>query len=73
MNTKTRTSSADPEERLLLRVEESAAVLNVSRARLFELLGRGEIRSLKIGRSRRIPRAELERWVESQLEIQSTK
>lgn len=58
-------------DRLLLRVEESAAVLNVSRARLFDLIGSGQIRSLKIGRSRRIPRSELERWVETQLELQS--
>lgn len=61
----------DPGDRLLLRVEESAAVLNISRARLFELIGSGQIRSLKLGRSRRIPRAELERWVEAQLELQS--
>lgn len=62
---------AESGDRLLLRVEESAAVLNISRARLFELIGSGQIRSLKLGRSRRIPRAELERWVESQLELQS--
>jgi excisionase family DNA binding protein len=57
--------------RLLLRPEESADALGVSRARLYELLARGELKSIKIGRCRRIPIAELESWVARELAQQS--
>lgn len=49
---------------LLLRPEEGARALGVSRARLYELLASGEIESVRIGRSRRIPRQALEAFVE---------
>jgi excisionase family DNA binding protein len=49
---------------LLFRPEEGAQILGVSRARLFELLAAGQIESVKIGRSRRIPRAALEAYVD---------
>lgn len=48
---------------LLFRPEESAEMLRVSRSRLFELLASGELRSVQIGRSRRIPREALESYV----------
>jgi len=48
---------------LLYRPEEGAQMLGVSRATLFELLSTGELESVKIGRSRRIPRAALEDYV----------
>jgi excisionase family DNA binding protein len=57
--------------RLLLRPEEAADAIGVSRARMYELLAAGEISSLKIGRSRRIPLSELERWIARELAIQS--
>ena len=57
--------------RLLLRPEEGADALGLSRARIFELMAEGRIKSIKIGRSRRIPLAELERWVTEELEKQS--
>jgi excisionase family DNA binding protein len=41
---------------LLLTVEEVAWLLGISRKKAFVLVGRREIGSLKIGRSRRIPR-----------------
>lgn len=50
-------------DRLLYRPPEAAAVLAISLARLYELLASGEIRSLKIGSSRRITRAALEAFV----------
>lgn len=55
------TASAD---RLLYRPEEAAGLLAIGRWKLFELLGSGELESLKIGSSRRISRAALERYVE---------
>jgi excisionase family DNA binding protein len=39
----------------LLRVEEAAHMLSLSRKTVYDLLRRGELTSLKIGGSRRIP------------------
>jgi excisionase family DNA binding protein len=57
--------------KMLLRPEETADTLGISRARIFQLLASGQIKSIKIGRSRRIPVAELERWVTKELAKQS--
>lgn len=48
---------------LLLLPEEVAAVLNVSRSRVFSLIATGELESVKIGRSRRVPRLAVETYV----------
>lgn len=40
---------------LLLRVEEAAAMLGIGRTRMFTLIDSGEVASLKLGRSRRVP------------------
>ncbi len=50
-------------ERLLYRVEEAGQELGLSRATVFELLSSGELDSVTIGRSRRIPRQALEEFV----------
>lgn len=50
-------------DRLLLRVEEAAELLGLSRAYVYELLGTGAIPSVKIGRSRRIRPADLDAFV----------
>ncbi len=42
-------------EKLLLTVPEVSAVLGVGRARVYDLLRMRELRSVTIGRSRRIP------------------
>ncbi len=49
--------------RLLLRVEEGAQSLGISRSRTFELIAAGEIETVQIGRSRRIPAQSLEDYV----------
>lgn len=54
-------------ERLLLRPEQAAQMLAISRARLYELLASGEVQSVKIGKLRRIPLWALQRFVEEQL------
>ena len=41
--------------RLLLRPEEVAQALGIGRTTVFELMRSGELRSVKIGVSRRIP------------------
>lgn len=50
---------------LLLRPEDAAEAIGVSRSRIYELMGAGTIPSVRIGRSRRIAREALERFVES--------
>ncbi|WP_100524299.1 helix-turn-helix domain-containing protein [Mycobacteroides abscessus] len=45
----------------LYRVEEAAKQLCISRAHLYALIRSGEVNAVKLGRSRRIPTAEVER------------
>ena len=49
--------------KLLLTVREAADVLGISRTAIYLLLQRGEIPSVKIGRSRRIKRKDIESYV----------
>ena len=50
--------------KLLLTVTEAAAARGSGRSLLYALVMRGQIRSVKIGRARRIPAAELEDFIE---------
>jgi len=50
-------------DHLLFRPEEAAAALSIGRSKVFELLHEGQLESVQIGRSRRITRSELERYV----------
>jgi excisionase family DNA binding protein len=43
----------------VLTVREAAAVLRVGRNQLYQAVGRGELRSVRIGRSIRIPKQAL--------------
>lgn len=58
-------TSPDPSAALLLRVTEAARLLGVSRTTLYQLIAAGEIPVVRIGRSVRIVRSELERRVQS--------
>jgi len=49
--------------KLLLNVEEAAEVIGVRRSTLYQLLTAGEIESVRVGRSRRIPVDALESYV----------
>ena len=52
------------EQKLFLRPTEAAAMLSVSRTRLYEMLNAGTIPAVRLeGRTWRIPRAALERLV----------
>jgi excisionase family DNA binding protein len=79
MTLQTRTESAEPAEdpmphpvttlgtvtgRLLLTPEQAAEQIGVCRTTLFHLLKTGEVRSVQIGRSRRITPAALVDYVE---------
>jgi excisionase family DNA binding protein len=55
---------------LLLTVEEGAKQARISRATMFALIRDGEIRSVKIGRSRRIPATALQEYVDRLLSEQ---
>lgn len=50
--------------KLLVTPEEAAEALAISRTRVYELLRRGELKSVKIGKVRRIPVAALQAYVE---------
>lgn len=51
----------------LLRVEEAAKVLGVGRTKVYELIGRGEMPVVRIGRCVRIPRETLAQWIRDQV------
>lgn len=57
--------------KLLLSVEEAAAALSLGRSLVYELVMRGEIRSIKIRRVRRIPVDALEEFIAHQLAMVS--
>ncbi len=49
-----------------LKVPEVAEVLRIARSRAYELVADGEIPAVKIGRSVRVSRKALYRWLEDQ-------
>lgn len=50
-------------DKLLLTPEEVAERLSISRTKVFALLRAGDVPSVKIGNSRRVPTAALEAYV----------
>lgn len=59
----------DDQNKLLLTVPEAAHLLSIGRSRCYQLLLGGELRSLKLGRRRLIPREALNAFVARQLEL----
>jgi len=55
-------------QQLLLTTEQAGHALQIGRSHLYTILARGEIKSIKIGGSRRIPMTELERYIEGEME-----
>ena len=53
---------------LLLTVEQAAELAQISRSHAYALLNAGAWPSIQLGRSRRIPRGWLERWITAQVE-----
>lgn len=49
-----------------LKVPEVAKELRIARSRAYELVADGDIPAVKIGRSVRVSRKELDRWLENQ-------
>lgn len=52
-------------DRLLLTVEEAGAVLGVGRSLMYELIARGDIQTVRVGRLRRIRPEALHDYVSS--------
>lgn len=50
--------------RLLVTVQEAAAVLAIGRTTLYQLIADGQMSTVRIGRAVRIPVAELEAFVD---------
>ena len=50
-------------EQLLYKPEQAAERLSIGRSKVFELLASGEIESVSIGKSRRIPSQALDSYV----------
>lgn len=42
-------------DKLLLKPEEAAEMLSIGRSKVYELIGTGELASVRIGTSRRVP------------------
>ena len=54
---------AIPMDKLLISIPEASEKLSIGRTKLRELLARGDLPSVHIGRSVRIAQADLERYV----------
>lgn len=55
-------------EPLLLRVEDVAKLTSLSRTVIYELIARHKLQPvLKIGRSTRVPRSTVERWLAAEI------
>lgn len=52
-------------EKLCYTPTEAASLLGLGRTKVYELMASGHIRSIRIGRSRRIPAAALRAFVET--------
>jgi excisionase family DNA binding protein len=52
-----------PLAKLLVSPEEAAHVLSIGRTRVYRLIATGELRSMLVGRSRRIPASALAEFV----------
>lgn len=55
------------DERRVFSVVEAAAVLGISRSKLYEFIAAGEIRSIRIGRLRKIPVAAIDEFIASRV------
>ena len=53
-------------EKLLLKPSEVGELLGIGRSLTYELIARGEIRSLRLGRCLRVPREWLQQWLNEQ-------
>ncbi len=60
------------QDRLLLRPREVAVATGLSRSMVYELIGRGELPAIRVGKSVRVPVAALQQWIRDQATAQRT-
>jgi excisionase family DNA binding protein len=60
------------QEQILFTVKDTCALLKIGTTKLYSLIKRGEIKSIKIGGATRFERAELKRYIASLPHIAST-
>ena len=63
-------SQSGESAQLLLSPYEVARRMSVSRSTVYELMAKGELASISIGRARRIPASALDEWFEDHIEEQ---
>jgi excisionase family DNA binding protein len=56
-----------PEMKVLISVEEAAAMLSLGRTLVYQLVMRGELRSIKIGSTRRVIASSLQEYIGRQI------
>jgi excisionase family DNA binding protein len=49
--------------RVLYRIDEAAELLSVSKSRVYELVRSGQLRTVKVGKSHRVPARSLDEYV----------
>jgi len=57
-------------DKALLRAEGVARLLGIGRSKAYEMIDRGELPSLRIGRLVRVPRHALDRWIAEHKEVE---
>ena len=65
---RTRRTPVDLGPPMLLRPEEAAKMLGLSRSKVFQMLAAGELPVVRIGRSVRLPSDELRVWIRRKAE-----
>jgi excisionase family DNA binding protein len=61
----------DRPEPILLTVGKAAKLLSLHKSTVYEMCYTGQIKSIKIGRQRRVLYEDLQRWVQEQYEQQA--
>ena len=59
-------------DRLLLRPVEAAEAIGIGRSKVYELLASGELPSIRVGSSVRVPVEALRAWIIRQLEARQS-
>ncbi len=62
-------SEITPDMKMLISVEEAAAMLSLGRTLVYQLVVRGELRSIKVGRTRRIVAFSLREYIGRQMTL----
>ena len=57
------------EQKLLITVSEAAARLGLGRSFVYQLVMKGDIPSIKLGRARRVPVSGLERFITERMSV----